>query len=87
MEIRFSAFEKCFFSRFLRLLGLESILSFRRVYKIWPWSVTMCNHCKTEVWPWQRRGQKRLHIGPYGHTQCVLRKEAERRSKEGHGTA
>ena len=83
MKICFSAAEKRFFCRALRWAGLEQIVDFHRVYHIWPWSVTLCNHCRTDVWPWQRRGHKRLRIGPYGHTHCILRRERERAPSHG----
>ena len=76
MDIRLSAKEKRAVLRLLTWVGLAKMLENRRVYHIWPWNVTLCNHCRTEVWPWQRWGNRRFRMGPYGHRRCILAKEA-----------
>lgn len=55
------------------LPGLGRALSDRRVYGLWPWSVVLCNHCRTDVWPWQRYGKQAQGHGPYAHRQCLKR--------------
>ena len=76
MDIRFSVDEKRAALRLLGWIGLAKILEYHRVYGLWPWSVTHCNHCRTDVWPWQRWGNSRFLMGPYGHRRCIIAKEA-----------